>query len=59
MATDELALTRIEFLGLSAEAGDGGGEVDAAAQFDVDFALMAGELSQLIADLDAAVGGNG
>ena len=59
VATDELALKRIEFLGLSAEPGDGGGEVDAAAQFDVDFALMAGELSQLIADLDAAIGGAG
>ncbi len=59
VVTSDLFLKRIEFLGLSKDAGDGGGETDAAEQFDIDFALMAGELAQLLADLDAAFGASG
>ena len=48
--TDKLSLKRIEFLEVSKEQTDVE-EVDPAEQFDIDFALMAGELSALLADL--------
>ncbi len=34
-----------------------GGDMDAAEQFDIDFAVMAGELAKLLEDLGAAMGG--
>ncbi len=34
-----------------------GGDVDAAEQFDIDFAVMAGELAKLLEDLGEAMGG--
>jgi recombination associated protein RdgC len=34
-----------------------GGEIDAAEQFDIDFAVMAGELARLLDDLAEALGG--
>jgi recombination associated protein RdgC len=53
---EKLEVKRVEFLGISSEPGDGGGEADAAEQFDIDFALMTGELSQLLVQVDAAFG---
>lgn len=54
--TDKLHVKRVEFLDVKRESADGE-EIDAAEQFDIDFALMAGELSRLLADLAAALGG--
>jgi recombination associated protein RdgC len=48
--TDKLCLKRIEFLELGNDRTDAV-EVDPAEQFDIDFAVMAGELSALLADL--------
>jgi recombination associated protein RdgC len=48
--TDKLNLKRIEFLELGTDQTDGQ-DVDPAEQFDIDFAVMAGELSKLLADL--------
>jgi len=58
VVNDKLELKRLELLGIESDsdADDGGdAEVDAAAKFDVDFMLMAGELSKLLAELDAAM----
>ncbi len=55
---DKLEVKRLELLGIESDsdtAEDGDAEVDAAAKFDVDFVLMAGELSRLLAELDAAL----
>jgi recombination associated protein RdgC len=48
--TDKLCLKRIEFLELGNDSADTE-EVDPAEQFDIDFAVMAGELSALLSDL--------
>jgi recombination associated protein RdgC len=48
--TDKLSLKRIEFLEVGKDRTDSE-EVDPAEQFDIDFAVMAGELSALLADL--------
>jgi len=48
--TDKLSLKRIEFLEVGKDQTSAG-EVDPAEQFDIDFAVMAGELSALLADL--------
>jgi recombination associated protein RdgC len=45
--TEKLQIKRIEFLEVAREEGDGE-EVDPAEQFDLDFAVMAGELAKLI-----------
>ena len=55
--TEKLQIKRLEFLHIAKEKGDGEGEVSAEEQFDMDFALMAGELSQLLSDLALALGG--
>jgi recombination associated protein RdgC len=55
--TEKLQLKRLEFLHISKEKADAEGEVAADEQFDMDFALMAGELSQLLSDLALALGG--
>lgn len=54
--TDELHIKRLSFLGiLEREAGE---EVENDDErFDLDFALMTGELSRMLADLVAALGG--
>jgi recombination associated protein RdgC len=52
--TDKLCLKQIEFLELGSDRTDAG-EVDPAEQFDIDFAVMAGELSALLADLAHAL----
>jgi recombination associated protein RdgC len=48
--TDKLCLKRIEFLELNKDQTDAE-EVDPDEQFDIDFTVMAGELSALLADL--------
>jgi len=54
--TDKLQVKRLEFLDMTKDTADGG-DVDAAEQFDIDFAVMAGELAKLLDDLGQALGG--
>lgn len=54
--TDKTQVKRIEFLEMTKDTADGG-DVDAAEQFDIDFAVMAGELARLLEDLGEALGG--
>ncbi len=53
--TDKLQVKRLEFLEMSTDdtVGD---DVDPAEQFDIDFAVMAGELAALLKDLTGALG---
>jgi len=53
--TDKLQVKRLEFLQMNKDATDGE-EVDPAEQFDIDFAVMAGELASLLEDLTGALG---
>lgn len=53
--TDKLQVKRLEFLELGKDAADAE-EVDPAEQFDIDFAVMAGELAVLLADLSGVLG---
>jgi recombination associated protein RdgC len=54
--TEKLEVKRLEFLEMNKDAAEGD-EVDAAEQFDIDFAVMAGELASLLRDLSQALGG--
>jgi recombination associated protein RdgC len=54
--TDKTQVKRLEFLEMTKDTADGG-DVDAAEQFDIDFAVMAGELAKLLEDLGEAMGG--
>jgi recombination associated protein RdgC len=54
--TDKFQIKRLAFLDILKEAAEQSAE-DADAQFDTDFALMAGELNQLFTDLLIALGG--
>lgn len=54
--TDKLQVKRLAFLDILKEAAEQSAQ-DADEQFDVDFALMAGELAQMFGDLVAALGG--
>lgn len=54
--TDKLHVKRIEFLEMSKDIADGG-DIDEAEQFDIDFAVMAGELAKLLDDLADVLGG--
>jgi len=54
--TEHLQLKRLAFLDLLREDTQGKAE-DADEQFDIDFALMTGELSRLLMDLVKALGG--
>jgi recombination associated protein RdgC len=58
MLTEKLQVKRVEFLEMTKDSADGG-DVDAAEQFDIDFAVMAGELARLLEDLGEALGGQG
>jgi recombination associated protein RdgC len=55
--TEKLQVKRIEFLGISKEKSEEGAEISAEEQFDMDFALMSGELSRMLSDLAEALGG--
>ena len=48
--TEKLQIKRVEFLEIARERGDEEG-VDPAEQFDLDFAVMAGECAKLIIEL--------
>src|SRR5487761_1576600 len=48
--TEKLQIKRIEFLEVAPEGGDEE-EIDAGEQFDLDFAVMAGELAKLLEEL--------
>jgi recombination associated protein RdgC len=56
MLTEKMQVKRLEFLEMTKDAADGG-DVDAAERFDIDFAVMAGELARLLEDLGEALGG--
>jgi recombination associated protein RdgC len=56
MLTEKLQVKRLEFLEMTKDSADGG-DVDAAEQFDIDFAVMTGELARLLDDLGEALGG--
>jgi recombination associated protein RdgC len=53
--TDKLQVKRLEFLEMSKD-DTSGDDVDPAEQFDIDFAVMAGELHNLLKDLTAVLG---
>ena len=55
--TEKLQIKRVEFLGIEKEKNDGQSEISPEEQFDMDFALMTGELSRMLADLTQALGG--
>ena len=58
--TDKMQVKRLEFLEMGKDSPDGnsqGADADAAEQFDIDFAVMAGELAKLLDDLGEALGG--
>jgi recombination associated protein RdgC len=56
LLNDKFQVKRVQFLELEKEQ-DAAEDVDAQEQFDIDFAVMSGELSQLVADLLPAIGG--
>jgi recombination associated protein RdgC len=53
--TDKLQVKRLEFLEMAKDVPEGE-EVDPEEQFDIDFAVMAGELASLLGDLAGVVG---
>jgi len=53
--TDKLQIKRLEFLEMSKDDTEGD-DVDPAEQFDIDFAVMAGELGGLLKDLTSVLG---
>jgi recombination associated protein RdgC len=55
--TETLQIKRIAFLNLLRQATDANAD-NKDEQFDLDFALMTGELSQMLADLTALLGGD-
>ena len=54
--TEKLHIKRVQFLELAPEREDGR-QIDPLEQFDLDFTVMAGELSKLLADLSGELGG--
>jgi recombination associated protein RdgC len=60
MLNEKLALRRVQFLDLEPDADDqeeSAGAVDPVEKFDADFALMTGELQQLLDEILEALGG--
>jgi recombination associated protein RdgC len=55
--TEKLEIKRVQFLNISKEKGDSQDDISPEEQFDMDFALMTGELAQLLAELTEALGG--
>lgn len=55
--TDKLQIKRVNFLNIDKDGSEGDSQLSSDEQFDIDFALMAGELSQMLADLCDAFGG--
>lgn len=56
--TDKLQIKRVDFLNISKDKSEGESQLSADEQFDIDFTLMAGELTQLLADLRDVLGGD-
>jgi len=56
--TDKLQVKRVQFLEME-EGADETQDADPMEQFDIDFAVMSGELSKLLADLIDSLGGEG
>jgi recombination associated protein RdgC len=54
--TEKMQIKRVEFLEVAKEDGDEE-EIDPAEQFDLDFAVMAGELAKLIIELIGELNG--
>ncbi|MEO6184873.1 MAG: recombination-associated protein RdgC [Steroidobacteraceae bacterium] len=54
--TDKLQVKRVQFLEVEKD-GEGSQELDPQEKFDIDFAVMSGELSKLLGDLLDALGG--
>jgi len=54
--TEKLQIKRLQFLNISKDKAEGESQ-SAEEQFDIDFMLMSGELTQLLADLSEALGG--
>ncbi len=52
--SDTLQLRRVQFVGLGEDGGD---DVPAEERFDIDFALMTGELAKLLDELTDVLGG--
>ena len=55
--TEKLQIKRLDFLDISKEKTDSDGEISAEEQFELDFILMAGELSKMLSELAEALGG--
>lgn len=55
--TEKLQIKRVEFIGVEKERDDGQSEISPEEQLDMEFTLMAGELSQMLAELAEALGG--
>jgi len=55
--TDKLQVKRLEFLNIAKDNSEGESTLSKDEQFDIDFTLMAGELTQLLADLTEVLGG--
>jgi len=55
--TEKLEIKRLQFLNIEKEKDEGAAEITPEEQFDMDFTLMTGELSKLLADLTQALGG--
>jgi len=53
----DMALKRVQFLDMIKDRADQQGETAEGEQFDIDFALMTGELSQLLKELVDELGG--
>jgi len=55
--TEKLNVKRVEFVGISNSKSDDQSALPPEEQFDIDFALMCGELSKMLSDLVEALGG--
>ncbi len=55
--TDKLLLKQLDFVEVESAEDDAGDDVDAVERFDAELLLTAGELSELLADLVGALGG--
>jgi recombination associated protein RdgC len=55
--TEKMEIKRLQFLNIEKEKEEGAAEITPEEKFDMDFALMTGELTQLLADLTQALGG--
>jgi recombination associated protein RdgC len=55
--TEKLQVKRVEFIGITNSKSDEQSALPPEEQFDIDFALMCGELSKMLTDLVEALGG--